>query len=71
MSQGATSVDEYPLRELREYVAGRLDVDHDNASPAALIHDDEVRKVALFMENTYEPPRLDDGSIPEGFPEDF
>lgn len=60
MSSGVTSVDEYPLRELREYVAGRLDVEHSDASPAALIADDEIRALAFFMEDVYDPSRHED-----------
>ena len=63
MSEGAVSADEFPLRELREYIANNLDVDHTNPSPAALIEDDHIRHHAMFCEDVYDPgwhPELPD-----------
>jgi hypothetical protein len=68
MSKGAVSADDYPLRELREYIAGNLDVEHEHVSPAALIEDKKTRQAAIFMEQAYEPPKNPDGSIVDGFP---
>jgi hypothetical protein len=63
MSSGAVSADDYPIRELREYIAGNLDVEHSHASPAALIDDKRVRDMLLFGQQEYEPV----GDMPDNF----
>ena len=63
MAKTAVSGSEFPIRELREYVLGNLDVEHQDASPAALVEDPEVREVLIFMDQVYEPK----GDMPADF----
>lgn len=45
-----------PIRELREYARGALDVDHNDVHPAAgLVEDGAVRRLLAFAEAEYEP----------------
>lgn len=45
-----------PLRELRQYALGDLDVDHDQVHPAAgLVEDPDVRHLLAFCEEVYDP----------------
>ena len=63
MAQNAVTGSEFPLRELREYLSGNLDVEHNHGSLAGLIEDPDVRDVLTFMDQVYEPT--------EGMPADF
>mgnify|MGYP006278869063 CR=1 FL=1 len=45
-----------PMRELREYVRGVLDVDHQDVSRiAGLVEDDEIREILVFASQVYDP----------------
>lgn len=45
-----------PIRELREYARGRLDVDHQDVEPiAGLVEDDDLRDVLMFLSEIYDP----------------
>jgi hypothetical protein len=53
-----------PLRELRQYALGNLDVDHDDIHRAAgLVEDPDVRALLAFAETVYEPV----GDMPRDF----
>lgn len=45
-----------PMRELREYALGKLDVDHQDVSPiTGLVGDDQIREFLVFAEQIYDP----------------
>jgi len=44
-----------PMRELREYARGVLDVDHKDVSRVAGIEDDEIRELLVFASQEYDP----------------
>lgn len=53
-----------PIRELREYARGELDVDHQDVHPyAGLVEDPDIRDVLAFMAEEYEPV----GDMPRDF----
>jgi hypothetical protein len=53
-----------PMRELREYARGTLDVDHSDVSHVAgLVDDPEVRQLLLFANRVYDPT----GDMPRNF----
>lgn len=55
-----------PIRELREYARGRLDVDHSDVAPVAgLVEDRTLRDVLMFLEDTYDPSAHED--LPPSF----
>lgn len=57
-----------PIRELREYAQGRLDVvgDHSDVAPVAgLVEDRTLRDVLMFLEDTYDPSAHED--LPPSF----
>ena len=55
-----------PIRELREYARGRLDVDHQDVLPlAGLVEDDELRDVLIFLSQVYDPSEHED--LPASF----
>lgn len=63
MSDGPVTADDFPLRELNEYIHGGLGLEHEYASPAAFVEDDDVRHLLIFGEAEYDPnwaPELPD-----------
>lgn len=50
-----------PIRELREYSRGRLDVDHSDVSPVAgLVEDESLRDALMFLDSVYDPAAHED-----------
>lgn len=50
-----------PIRELREYARGRLNVDHQDVSPVAgLVEDDALRDALMFLADVYDPSAHED-----------
>lgn len=55
-----------PIRELREYSRGTLDVEHQDVAPiAGLVEDEQLRDVLMFLSEIYDPSA--DEALPSSF----
>lgn len=55
-----------PMRELREYAQGKLDVDHHDVSPVTgLVRDEQIREFLVFANQIYDPTAHQD--LPSSF----
>ncbi|WP_248515963.1 hypothetical protein [Salinarchaeum laminariae] len=54
-----------PMRELREIVLGKMDVETEISQIAGLVEDDQIREFLVFAQQEYDPTRHED--LPSSF----